>query len=65
MFGMSECKGVQQHEEQRPKNAGVHTDQNLRHHSKTQRRTVKQQLTELKTKGGDDNDESTNAVWRD
>ena len=35
-----------EHEEQRPKNAGVHADQNLRHHSKTQRRAAKQELSQ-------------------
>jgi hypothetical protein len=37
-----------EHQERRPKNAGVHKDQNLRHHSKTQRHAAKQQLNQEK-----------------
>jgi hypothetical protein len=33
-----------EHEEQRPKNAGVHKDQNKRNHSRATRRTEKQNL---------------------
>lgn len=33
-----------EHEEQRPKNAGAHKDQNKRNHTRANRRAEKQQL---------------------
>jgi hypothetical protein len=35
---------AREHEEQRPKNAGVHSDQNKRNHTRAGRHAVKAQL---------------------